>query len=206
MVAGFAAAAPNAALIDFAARQLSRGGSGALLDIGCGAGRNAVPLARLGWRVAGTDASQPMLRAAAAGEGGHRLRLANAEMADLPIQSASVDFIVAHGIWNLARSGTEFRGAVREAARVARPGASVFVFTFSRHTLPAEATPVAGETFVFTQFSGAPQCFLTEAQRWTNWAPPASNRISRCPSVNSTDRRQGCARAARSFTKALFDL
>ncbi|MDP2055537.1 MAG: hypothetical protein Q8L75_18005, partial [Acidobacteriota bacterium] len=34
----------------------------------------------------------------------------------------------------------------------------------SRHTLPAEVAPVAGETFVFTQFSGAPQCFLTEGQ------------------------------------------
>jgi len=56
------------------------------------------------------------------------------------------------------------RGAVREAARAARPGAALFVFTFSRHTLPDELAPVAGETFVFTQFSGAPQCFLSETQ------------------------------------------
>jgi hypothetical protein len=40
----------------------------------------------------------------------------------------------------------------------------LFVFTFSRHTLPADAAPVPGEPFVFTQFSGQPQCFLTEAQ------------------------------------------
>jgi len=53
---------------------------------------------------------------------------------------------------------------VREAARVARPGAALFVFTFSRRTLPDEARPVPGETFVFTQFSGEPQCFLTEAE------------------------------------------
>jgi hypothetical protein len=38
------------------------------------------------------------------------------------------------------------------------------VFTFSRHTLLPEAAPVAGETFVFTQFSGAPQVFLTRDQ------------------------------------------
>lgn len=163
-MAGFATASPNLRLIDYAAAQLGGARSARLLDIGCGAGRNAVPLARLGWRVAGTDASQPMLRAAAAREGGHHLHLAVAEMAALPIQSASIDLIVAHGIWNLARSGAEFRAAVREAARVARPGAAVFLFTFSRHTLPAEVEPVAGETFVFTQFSGAPQCFLTAAQ------------------------------------------
>jgi hypothetical protein len=36
------------------------------------------------------------------------------------------------------------------------------VFTFSRHTLPPDAPPVEGERFVFTQFSGQPQCFVTE--------------------------------------------
>lgn len=163
-MAGFAAASPNLTLIDYAAGRLRHSRCARLLDIGCGAGRNAVPLANLGFHVIGTDSSPPMLRAAAAREGGHQLHLAHAEMAGLPIQSASVDFIVAHGIWNLARSGSEFRGAVREAARVATPGAALFVFTFSRHTLPADAALVAGETFVFTQFSGAPQCFLTAAQ------------------------------------------
>jgi hypothetical protein len=79
----------------------------------------------------------------------------------LPVRSASVDLVVAHGIWNLARSAAEFRRAVGEAARVARPGAGLFVFTVSRDTLAPEATPVAGESFVFTQFSGEPQCFLT---------------------------------------------
>jgi hypothetical protein len=82
----------------------------------------------------------------------------------LPVADSSVDLIVAHGIWNLARSGEQFRGAVREAARVARRAAGLFVFTFSRHTLSEDARPVPGETFVFTQFSGQPQCFLTEAE------------------------------------------
>jgi hypothetical protein len=38
------------------------------------------------------------------------------------------------------------------------------VFTFSRHTLPDSAAPVPGESFVFTQFSGEPQCFLTDVE------------------------------------------
>lgn len=163
-MAGFAAASPNLTLIDYAAGRLGHSRGRRLLDIGCGAGRNSVPLARLGWQVVGTDASLPMLRAAAERDGGHQLRLAHADMAALPVQDGSIEFIVAHGIWNLAGSGGEFRRAVREAARAAKPGAALFVFTFSRHTLPADAAPAAGETFVFTQFSGAPQCFLTEAQ------------------------------------------
>lgn len=47
---------------------------------------------------------------------------------------------------------------------MARIGAGLFVFTFSRHTLPPDADPVSGESFVFTQFSGQPQCFVTEEQ------------------------------------------
>lgn len=111
-----------------------------------------------------TDLSLPMLQAAQARHADGRLHLALAAMHALPVRDRSIDLIVAHGIWNLARSGAEFRQAIAEAARVAVKGAALFVFTFSRHTLPAEAKPVAGETFVFTQFSGAPQCFLTEAQ------------------------------------------
>jgi hypothetical protein len=82
----------------------------------------------------------------------------------LPAVDRSVDLIIAHGIWNLARSGAELRGAIREAARVARRGAGLFLFTFSRHTLPADAEPVPGEAFVFTQLSGQPQCFLTRSE------------------------------------------
>ena len=78
-------------------------------------------------------------------------------MDHLPVADRSADLVIAHGIWNLARSGAEFRQAVREAHH-----AALFVFTFSRNTLPADAQPVEGESFVFTQFSGEPQCFLTE--------------------------------------------
>ncbi|PYR65148.1 MAG: hypothetical protein DMF88_20835 [Acidobacteria bacterium] len=83
-------------------------------------------------------------------------------MDHLPVADRSADLVIAHGIWNLARSGAEFRQAVREAARAAAHHAALFVFTFSRTTLPADAQPVEGESFVFTQFSGEPQCFLTE--------------------------------------------
>jgi hypothetical protein len=80
------------------------------------------------------------------------------------VADRAFDVIVAHGIWNLARSSAEFRRAVAEAARAGRPGAGLFVFTFSRNTLEPGAQPVSGEPFVFTQFAGEPQCFLTEAQ------------------------------------------
>ena len=167
MVAGFAQSAPNATLMRFAAAERERGAQRAL-DLGCGAGRNAVPLAGLGWKVVGIDLSGPMLHAAAERARSEcpagNLNLVMAPMEHLPLAAASVDLVIAHGIWNLARSAAQFRQAVREAARVATPSAGLFVFTFSRTTLPDALEPVPGEPFVFTEFSGEPQCFLTRNQ------------------------------------------
>lgn len=166
-VRGFAGSPPNAVLMGFAEREAD-GGAGRALDLGCGAGRNAVPLATTGWQVLGVDLSWPMLRAAsergdAAGVS-RRVAWVLAPMNALPVRDRSIDLIVAHGIWNLAPSARVFRRSVEEAARVARPGAALFVFTFSRNTFPAGVGPVSGEPFVFTEFSGQPQCFLTKEQ------------------------------------------
>jgi ubiquinone/menaquinone biosynthesis C-methylase UbiE len=171
-VAGFVSGAPNAQLLAFARTMREtaapRGRPAHCVDIGCGAARNAIALARLGFHVSGTDLSEPMLDAArtrAAVEApGAPMQFALAPMTALPFVDRTFDLIVAHGIWNLARSGAEFRAAVAEAARVARPAAGLFLFTFSRHTLPADARPDPGESFVFSSWNGEPQCFLTEEQ------------------------------------------
>ena len=139
-----------------------------MLDLGCGAGRNAVPLARLGWTVVGTDLSWPMLGAAAARRRedrlDDRLHLVLAPMESIPARDRSFDLVIAHGIWNLARSAAQFRRA--SARRPAWPSqAQDCSCSPSRATrFPPQTEPVPGEPFVFTQFSGEPQCFLTEAQ------------------------------------------
>jgi hypothetical protein len=43
-------------------------------------------------------------------------------------------------------------------------GAARNLFTFSRRTVPAAAVPVPGDSFVFREFSGEPQCFFTARQ------------------------------------------
>jgi SAM-dependent methyltransferase len=190
---GFVHAAPNQALLEAAGR--NRAPAARLLDIGCGAGRNAVPLARAGWPVVGTDLSLAMVQAAtrrARDEGlPHRLRLLLAPMEALPFFDDTFDFIVAHGIWNLARSGREFRRAVREAARVARPGCPLFMFTFSRGTLSSTAAPVPGEAFVFTQFANQPQCFLTAVELTTELAAAGFEPDPALPLRELNQRRAG---------------
>ena len=167
-VEGFATSPPNPVLMDYAARVLAQSPGRVAVDIGCGAGRNGVPLARLGWRVLGLDLSAPMLaaasRRAASATAALTFAAAMAPMEQLPVASGRADLIVAHGIWNLAASDAMFRQAIAEAARIAAPNAALFVFTFSRHTLAPDASPVPGEAYTFTQFSGTPQCFVTDTQ------------------------------------------
>jgi SAM-dependent methyltransferase len=169
-VAGFAAGVPNDVLVAFAAGRRQRRSS--CLDIGSGAARNATALAELGYQVVAADLSAPMLAGARErlrtwfalpqAQGAGRIDLVLAPMAPLPFRSGSFDLIVAHGIWNLARSDRELREAMADAGRVARPGAGLFLFTFSRHTLPDEARPDPGESFTFSCWNGEPACFLTE--------------------------------------------
>ncbi|MGE3956537.1 MAG: class I SAM-dependent methyltransferase [Vicinamibacterales bacterium] len=185
-VDGFVRGEPNPVLMEYAATLARERPGGVLVDIGCGAARNALPLGRLGWRVLGTDLSRPMLDAArqrvqAEPSTTTRVAFALAPMQALPCRTGSADFIVAHGIWNLAGSDALFRSAVGEAARIAMPGAALFVFTFSRHTLPDDAQPLPGQTLTFTQFAGRPQIFLTETQLVDELARAGFVRDNRVP-------------------------
>jgi methyltransferase family protein len=73
-------------------------------------------IARFGWNVMGTDLSWPMLCAAVhlAYEHGldDRLHAVRAPMERIPARDRSFDLVIAHGIWNLAGSATQFRRAV----------------------------------------------------------------------------------------------
>src|SRR5450759_3404338 len=104
-------------LLEFVRTEVARCPRLRILDAGCGAARNAAPMAALGGAVVGTDVSWPMLEAArrrVASEGvAGRVGLVRAPMDYLPLRDANFDLVVAHGICTTALSSVaRSRGAV----------------------------------------------------------------------------------------------
>lgn len=82
---GLFAPATAEADADFVDRALALERGGRILDLGCGFGRHAVPLAARGYRLTGVDLSQTLLEHAArlAGDRGVELELIRRDMRDL---------------------------------------------------------------------------------------------------------------------------
>lgn len=89
----------------------------ATLELGCGEGRVARDLSDRGHRVTGVDASPTLLAAAEALDPKGDYVFAAA--ADLPFSNETFDLVVAY---NSLMDVDDMPGAVREAARVLRPG------------------------------------------------------------------------------------
>ena len=99
--------------------------SGRVLDVGCGYGRIAIPLAELGYDVTGLDISPNLLRAARRETARRRLeiRFDHGSMTDLPYPPASFDGVLC--IWTAFHElldVVEQVAALREMRRVLRPG------------------------------------------------------------------------------------
>ncbi len=96
-----------------------------LLDLCCGQGRHAVPLAQLGYRVTGVDLSRPLLgRAAAhAAAQGQRVGLVEADMRRLPFADASFDAVLnLFNAFGYLEDDAQDELVLGEVARVLAPG------------------------------------------------------------------------------------
>jgi SAM-dependent methyltransferase len=97
-----------------------------LLDLCCGQGRHAVPLARLGFRVAGLDLSRPLRARAAAATGRGRpgqLELVEADMRRLPFADASFDAVLnLFNAFGYLEDDAQDELVLAEVARVLAPG------------------------------------------------------------------------------------
>jgi ubiquinone/menaquinone biosynthesis C-methylase UbiE len=88
-----------------------------VVDVGCGEGRLARDLQRLGYEVVGVDGSPTLIAAARAADPEGRYEVADA--ADLPLSAASADLVTA---FMSLQDVDDIDTAVREIARVLVPG------------------------------------------------------------------------------------
>lgn len=102
---------------------LARSGRRYVLDIGCGGGRHAVYMARLGLRVTAGDLSPLALEETRRWLERERMQadLALLDMTALPFRPESFDAVLSVNVLHHARPG-EARAAVEEVWRVLRPG------------------------------------------------------------------------------------
>lgn len=91
--------------------------TGNCLEVGCGGGVHLLPLREHSWQVVGLDISADQLRVARARVPG--ARLVRADAAALPFGDGSFDAVVAVFVHT---DLDDLLGAVREAARVLKPG------------------------------------------------------------------------------------
>lgn len=99
-----------------------------ILDVGCGAGLTAVELARRGFAVDATDTVAEMIeltrRHAEEAHVGARLRLGLSDVHALDFEAEAFDAVVALGVIPWLHSP---QAAIREIARVLKPGGHVIV-------------------------------------------------------------------------------
>ena len=106
---------------------------GALLDIGTGTGRIAELLAPLAERVVALDKSLDMLRVARArlqALGPDKVQLVQGDFTDLPFPAHQFDTVLLHQVLHFAQDPAL---ALREAARVAKPGGRIAVVDLALH-------------------------------------------------------------------------
>jgi ArsR family transcriptional regulator len=102
-------------------------------EVGTGTGILATELARLGLRVIAIDHSSRMLEAARAKlaeEGLAGIELRQGEASELPLEDCETDAALAHMVIQYLPSPAE---AIREMARVVKPGGVVVVVDFVSH-------------------------------------------------------------------------
>lgn len=113
---------PSQELVAFvASTNFPKGKKG--LDVGCGAGREAVFLAQQGLNMVGVDLSKEALRIAAerAMESGAQVDWCHGNVLDLPVDDLSVDFVNDRGCFQAIAEEQRDKFA-KEIARILKPG------------------------------------------------------------------------------------
>lgn len=134
------------------------------LDVGCGEGRFCRMLKSVGVKATGIDPMQPFLDVARQRDPGGDYRLGNAER--LEFADASFDLVVTY---ITLVDIPDFRAAIREMARVLRPGGSLLMANLTGFTSACcDKGWVRGDKGEYLHFPV--DNYLGEFPRWLEWS------------------------------------
>ena len=146
----------TAAEIEFLVAELKLADQASILDIGCGIGRHAVPLAQRGYRVTGVDISQGMLALArqAAQQAGAQIEWVHADAAVYRSEKRfDAAICLCEGAFGLLGSADDplqhELGILRGVHESLRPGGRFVVTALNGMLKIRSATPQAVETGAF---------------------------------------------------------
>ena len=172
------------------AARLARCAPGALnLDAGCGPGRHALALARMGYRVVGLDRAAVLLEAGRRASGGAPWpRFVRGDYARIPFPDASFDAVLNLGTALGYRGEREDLAALREFRRVLARGGRLVLETAHRDAAEPggalaeheERTLPTGSTLCIERRFDARRGLLHEVQQLRDrevWGPPRAYTI-----------------------------
>lgn len=164
-VSEFANEEPSQYLVDFFSNLDSSGGR-KVLDIGCGGGRNAEMILRLGFEISACDLHESMVDST-------RKRIANldeeaakriilARMDSLPYPEESFDYIVSNGVFHNVDSIDEFKRAVEEASRVLKDNGKIVLNIFFSKFIDPNLRPLNKKKHMYITPQNLPLLLLPE--------------------------------------------
>lgn len=106
-----------------------------VLDVGCGGGREAVPMTQAGMQVVAMDMILPMVRAAVAYAGTHQVRLGalTGDVTMLPFRDGTFDgAVMLNQVIAFVPSRAQRIAALRAIWRMLRPGGTLVMTTHNR--------------------------------------------------------------------------
>jgi ubiquinone/menaquinone biosynthesis C-methylase UbiE len=144
----------------------------AVLEIGVGTGRIALPLVRAnGYRYTGVDLSREMLATLQRKAGGATIELARADITQLPLKTAELDAVVAVHIFHLVAG---WRAAMDEVLRVLKPGGLLL----HGHTDEQGVSPTRRLRTKLNELSGADNVAQDAGRlRWPEVGPELATRF-----------------------------
>lgn len=94
-----------------------------VLDVGCGEGKNAAHLAKLGCRVRAVDVSELALKnAKSAWDGGYGVSWETADVRELRLTACEYDIVIAYGLLHCLRNVSEIDATAKKLQLATRAG------------------------------------------------------------------------------------